>query len=119
MVVLSAFFLASCQTTKLFEPWKKAFDGSACSIQILVIVVLKTPRYFGRNSGVRVTLLNRLQHGLGIIGFIRQHGPDLAQLDQQRWPLRHISCLSPREQKSYWIAQRIHQRMDFCGEATS
>ncbi len=86
MVVLSQFFIASCQTTKLFKPLKEAFDVSACSMQILVIAALKMSRDFGWNNCVRVTLGNRLQHGLGIIGFMRRDGHDLVQLGQQRWP---------------------------------
>ncbi len=115
--MLSQFFIAGRQTTKLFQPLKEALNVGSRSIQIFVIASLDPPRDFRWNHRGGPTLFNGIQHGLGIIGFIGQHGPDPAQISQQRGPLRYIGRLSTREQKPHRIAQCIDQRVDFGGEA--
>lgn len=119
MKVLSQFFIAGRQTTKLFQPLKETFNVRSSSIQIAVIAPVDETRDFGRNDRLGPTLLHSIQDGLGIISFIGQYRPNPTQLGQQRWPLRHIGRLPPSQQKSHRIAQRINQGVNLGGQAPS
>jgi hypothetical protein len=102
----------------VFDLIEESFDEIAFAVEREIAEPLDKPVGFGWNDNVCAIVCDEFHNGICVIALVGQNA-DCSNVFQKRLCLGAVGNVSGRQDQAKWIAARIAEGVEFCGQSAA